>query len=63
MFNCEKCKNNIETVVPAILCTHCQKAVKTMIDDHPTYFAHREANKYIEVICVDCYKKGIKFKK
>ena len=46
-----------------IVCSTCNRECREMTDSNPTWFGKYVLDKLVEVICVDCHKKGVKFKK
>ena len=46
-----------------IVCSRCHKTCKAMVDRNPVWFGRYENEKQLEVICIDCWKKGERWEK
>ena len=44
------------------VCSHCQNKVKEQIDCNPTWYGTFRKEDPLEIICIDCWDKGIRHK-
>ena len=43
-----------------MICTNCGKDIPQMIDSNPTFYGKGSGDKLVEIICIECYTKGIR---